>query len=1054
MNKSHESVDFPVIEVEPEKMYAAEVLGEDHPDMAAALERPTVFMTGDVYPGDLRRSTKAGKWKRVEMSFFDWLRGGANEADWGLLHHPVNATKEGASIVPSDNIDGERTDRATKTMYAIGIDIDTGNQLEHVKGKLVEHGIFSVLYTTHSHLKDTMLLKTEDIVRKMHLEAAPTTMQVKEYLRLYSGKNLDREFIDQIEIIDAKHHTKDGLHVLISTPPVEKFRVIIPLAAPVELSDLAPSMTQYKEKWADIVCGVCVNMLECEFDTASCDINRLFYTPRHPEGAEWFSAIIQGKPLHIDDIKPYSKDKYVKARRAPGDPFEAGTESMGSVDRYTMPKSGRSLNDWHKQTKDRFLIADVLETHCDDKLRTAGGEKVGTVHIECPFEHMHSTGGGTATMAMNPDANSEGYWTVFCRHDSCAGRHKLEFLQQMLEDEWFPEEVLFDDAFVLPPDDSAFDGSDENDPLNNLERFESTDDWLPAGYVAGKDMIFFEESDGDETIKIPVCGRFDVVGRTADTNAETGAGRIISFVNENGVRVELTLERAALYADGRDVIRVLADRGLQMEGGTTKANERLLNLFRRMAPKRLVPTLHRPGKHGDSFMLPTGEVIGTDVARLHETATLIDKDTRGDLEGWKGAANAALSMSEGNPYWATTICGGFAGVLLDIMEWQPIGLVLSGETSKGKSIGEEVGAAIWGNPKDGKGVFWTASSTPNAYEDLATYGSGTCLMMDELGAVTDKRQLAPLLFVLHTGRGKARKSGPGPGLSRTVEFRPFVVLSSETNIKQEIEAAGIPYRGGMAVRFPDVDVGGGKARTPEEIAKLEACRKNYGHAGRAFVQYLRDSGVFHDPDQLEKDVNAIVAELANGKSPGIRRAARPFAVAQKAGELAIEAGLIGKDKEDARRRVSGAVKACWEAFLSSDEAASANGSESLFESFKSWLASEMDRTILRAGEEDREAEQGIYHNNHDARGRVIGWYTHDRIYLDWKQLETLQIPGSFGKRSALVKALDEKGVLEASSGSQAAFTTLPAHVASLTVDDEVVGKNIRNLRLKRGEIGI
>lgn len=115
--------------------------------------------------------------------------------------------------------------------------------------------------------------------------------------------------------------------------------------------------------------------------------------------------------------------------------------------------SGMNLNDWHRQYKERFELADVLETYCDDKVRVAGGERAGTVHVECPFEEFHSSTGGTATMAMNPEANKDDVWTVFCKHDACQGRHKLEFLGQMLADEWFDEKILLDDGFMIPAPD-------------------------------------------------------------------------------------------------------------------------------------------------------------------------------------------------------------------------------------------------------------------------------------------------------------------------------------------------------------------------------------------------------------------------------------------------------------------------------------------------------------------------------------------------------------------------------------------------------------------------
>jgi len=206
------------------------------------------------------------------------------------------------------------------------------------------------------------------------------------------------------------------------------------------------------------------------FDATSTDVNRLFYSPRHKDGSEWDCAIVQGRPLRFEEITPYSKAEYVKNRGGSVDPFAAGTTDTGQRERFESA-DGFDLNNWHRKYKDRWLAVDVIETFCPDKIRVAGGEKVSTVHFECPFEHEHSSEGGTATMAMNPDATDTGYWTIFCKHDACQGRNKLEYLKEMLDQGWFPESVLYDDEWCLPvadqdiqPDQTAGTGDDYTPP--------------------------------------------------------------------------------------------------------------------------------------------------------------------------------------------------------------------------------------------------------------------------------------------------------------------------------------------------------------------------------------------------------------------------------------------------------------------------------------------------------------------------------------------------------------------------------------------------------------
>jgi len=447
-------------------MNDAEILGADHPEMQELLQKPFTFMSGNMYGQKDRRNTQDGDWVRTEMSLLAWMLGqDKSKNSWGLTRHPEAKSKEGSSLVLASAIGGARRDAAIETMSCIGLDIDSGAALDDVIAKLEELNLFSIVYTSFSHGKSTLVLKHDDIMRKLKLDESPNRTQVQIYMREHHKDRYDESFIKNIEIEEARKQTPDGLRVILKTPPLDKFRVIIPLWESVNLADLAPTVTGWKDIWADAVTGVAVNMLGVNFDATSCDVNRLFFTPRHPADADdWYCCVVQGRPLRFEEIEPSSKNQYVK-NRDPGDPFAMGTDPDGELREVFQTACGVNLNQWHKTHKDRWLAADVIETFCADKIRVSGGEKVGTVHLECPFEHEHSSEGGTATMAMNPDANSEhGYWTVFCKHDSCQGRDKLEFVKQMIDDGWFEAEVLYAEEWNLGEADAIEEVLEEETP--------------------------------------------------------------------------------------------------------------------------------------------------------------------------------------------------------------------------------------------------------------------------------------------------------------------------------------------------------------------------------------------------------------------------------------------------------------------------------------------------------------------------------------------------------------------------------------------------------------
>lgn len=480
-------------------MNDAELLGVDHPDMQELLKRPATFMKGNLWRQGDRRNTQDGDWRSIEMPWLAWIIGAAKGDEiggkkvsqtWGFSRHPENARKEGDSVVLAEAIDGARTDSAIKTMHAVGLDIDSGAKLDDVLDRLEELGLFALVYTSHSHGKDRLTLKHDDVIRKLKLDESPNRTQIQQYLREHHKDRFDEDYIQSVEIEELRHQTKDGLRTILKTRPLDKFRVILPLWEPVELSSLGATVNNWKEVWADAVAGVGVNMLGVSFDSTCTDVNRLFYTPRHPKGAEYYAAVVQGRPLRFEEIEPYSKARYVK-ERDPGDPFAAGADlgTDGKREHFSLSGSNFDLNKWHKSHKTRFLLADVLISFCDDKIRTSGNEKVGTVHLECPFEHEHSTEGGTATMAMNPDENEAGYWTVFCRHDACAGRDKLEFIKEMVDEGWFDEALLKDDEWNIPLPDEDMEAEDDADATER-----------PRTLLEQADQDFTEDSN-EETIR-------------------------------------------------------------------------------------------------------------------------------------------------------------------------------------------------------------------------------------------------------------------------------------------------------------------------------------------------------------------------------------------------------------------------------------------------------------------------------------------------------------------------------------------------------------------------
>ena len=145
----------------------------------------------------------------------------------------------------------------------------------------------------------------------------------------------------------------------------------------------------------------------------------------------------------------------------------------------------------------------------------------------------------------------------------------------------------------------------------------------------------------------------------------------------------------------------------------------------------------------------------------------------------------------------------------------------------------------------------------------------------------------------------------------------FSLLSGEKSLEQKIRDDGGQWTGGMAARFPDVDVTGvNSCVAPETIDALKQIFTHYGHAGPTFVRALVAKGLHLESDLLKERILAVARTLAGSTATSAKvRAAIPFAAVAIAGNLSQEFGIFPSEAD-----VSGAIRWAWERFCSSSDA--------------------------------------------------------------------------------------------------------------------------------------
>ena len=943
-------------------------------------------------------------WTNVTRSWQDWLgkslSAGRDETPiQPLTSHTVRAEKGISPIVFGTLAQrGNRTKNGMKAMEALALDIDGFHSFEEALAAVEAKGWACLAYTSFSHMK-TESKEPRDLVR----EALGATGDVavdglKSYL-VKKGK-LAADVIDSVKILSQGTQDQSGMQILFQHAPIEKFRLVFPLADVVEIDSLARNLAAGQALWSAKLRGL-AQELGLTMDQSCTATNAAFYLPTcSQDSVEHRMVLLKGKPVDFHTLPSVEAPK----RGVAGNAFAqagAGTE-------------GRDLKRWVAHYGRRIRITELLEAR-------GRGAANGGLTVECPFDAEHSNAGDqddAACWAKDTDGESGFVWA--CRRDSCAGHDRLDFVQKALDEGWFTMADLTDEAFLEPLADQDMDLIEDDSPAPVDPRFEPVTDWLPTGYKIKGGEVWRKGQDEDTRL----CQAFNVIGRASNLAGDADAGRIIAFTNENGVEVELTLyNRDLITPTGAGVLEALGDAGMRIFAREPKERGSLLDLFNRMTPRRRIPTGPRPGwirsagGEVDGFLAPTGEYIaakkGTQY-RLVESSIVRDRAAAGDMAGWQVAASAALAQTGTNFHWPLGLCAGFAGPLLGLIRGTPCGFNLSGDTSQGKTMAQRLAASVWATPSEKQGVLFSMNTTTNAAEDLAGVGTETFLALDEIGAMQNPKDLSNLLFTLSTGTGKSRKAGRGRGLAETADFRPFVILSNERPLRTVVQDAGGDYKTGLSVRFPDLDVSAGEKVDAETIQKLEGYARHYGHAGPAFIRWLVEND-FHSSvktAELKKRIDeAAKAFPGAGETPAKERAAKVFGLVQLAGQLAVEAGIL--TAEDAKAAIKGAVLTAWATFQSSNEGRLTSGPEAMLDGFRSWIKREEGRSLI--AKSDHGEPRSI---------PVVGFYDGKEYILIASHID-MKAMGLNGTVTGLTKALQEIGALIPADLKNLKHTSLP-----------------------------
>lgn len=199
------------------------------------------------------------------------------------------------------------------------------------------------------------------------------------------------------------------------------------------------------------------------------------------------------------------------------------------------------------------------------------------------------------------------------------------------------------------------------------------------------------------------------------------------------------------------------------------------------------------------------------------------------------------------------LAASFAAPLIQVFGALSFFVHFWGQQGTGKTVALMLAASVWGKPDLG-GYIKSFMGTKNSQEINAAFCGNLPIFLDELQVISDRKIFDEIIYMLCEGFSKGRGSKDG-GLQAQRRWATVIMSTGEMPIVQSNSG------GGAAVRTIEVEYGG-QPFFKNAPAAADTLKKNYGFAGRVFIDALKDQANMDAliaaknmyAEQMDKDV--------------------------------------------------------------------------------------------------------------------------------------------------------------------------------------------------------
>lgn len=208
---------------------------------------------------------------------------------------------------------------------------------------------------------------------------------------------------------------------------------------------------------------------------------------------------------------------------------------------------------------------------------------------------------------------------------------------------------------------------------------------------------------------------------------------------------------------------------------------------------------------------------------------------KGSFEDWLKLTKSIRAGKNIIPRIA--LAASFASVLVSRIHINPFIVDFWGVTEKGKTVLLMLAASVWADPTVGRFIT-TFRSTNAGFEIFGDVLNSLPMILDDSSNADQYLDFEGLVYSLCEGSGKTR-SNKSLGKQRQTNWRNSILTNGERPLHRMVK------QGGAVNRILEIDCDQVELfEKPRKVCNV--IRDNYGHAGKAFVEALKNI----DPETL------------------------------------------------------------------------------------------------------------------------------------------------------------------------------------------------------------